>query len=370
MFTPYLPERQLALALERNEAFWRGELEAGPLMWITCAAHGAASELPAVTPLERWTNVEYVTAAAEAELSRRSYVGDALPVHVIRLGPEVFAAWLGAEMTILPEQNTAWVKPFVEEWSEHRKLTIDAQGKWWRLYCELTRASVEAGRGKWVTAYPNMHNGIDALSAIRGPENLSMDLLTEPEAIHQAMGQLTELRRWVTEEMNRLILPAGQGTANWAPGWSAGRYEVIGQNDFSCMISPKLFREFCAADIEAVSAGAGCAMYHWDGPAALVHEEMILNLPVQCVQWVPGAGSPPHSQWLDLLKRIQGAGKTVQCMLPAGNEAEEIEVLTRELDPDRLMIGACAPTREVGEAWLRRARETAAARAVPRVNAH
>jgi hypothetical protein len=363
MFTPYVPELQLTRALERNEAFWRGELEGGPLMWITCAPEGPAPTLPTVTPLERWTNVDYVVAAAEADLSRRAYLGDTLPVHIINLGPDIFSAWLGAEMTISPEHNTTWVKPFVEEWSEHGELTIDPTGKWWRLYCELTQASAEAGRGKWVTTYPDMHSGIDALSAIRGPENLSMDLLTEPEAIGRAMGQMTELWRWVMAEMDRIILPAGQGTANWAPGWSAGRFSVIGQNDYSCMISPKLFRAFCAADNETVIAESDCTLYHWDGPQALVHEETILGWRgLTSVQWVPGAGNPPHSQWIDLMRRIQAAGKPVQCMLMAGNEMEEIEILTRELDPDRLMIHAWAPTRAAGEALLQCAQRAAAKR--------
>ena len=159
-------------------------------------------------------------------------------------GPDQFAAWLGADLELQPRQNTSWCKPFVQDWADHPELRIDSDNRWWRLYLQLLRESVRAGEDKWVTGFPDLHTGIDALSAIRGPENLAVDLVTDPDAIHRAMRQTSDLWKCVVDTASEIILPAGQGTSNWTMGWSDDRFLCIGQNDFSCMISPATFRKY------------------------------------------------------------------------------------------------------------------------------
>jgi hypothetical protein len=138
---------------------------------------------------ELWTNVDYVIAAAKSALSGTHYAGDALPVLCPWLGPDQFAAWLGADLLLKPRQSTSWSKPFVQDWDEHPALRINPDNRWWQIYLQLLRESVRVGQGKWVTGYPDLHSGIDALSAIRGAEELAADLVTNPAAIHRAMRQ-------------------------------------------------------------------------------------------------------------------------------------------------------------------------------------
>jgi len=120
MKTVWIEEKQLSRTLDRNEAFWSGELEDGPLMWITVPGAKPSPSVPEpASEDELWTNVDYVMAATDRTLGGTHYAGDALPV---------FCPWLGP-----------------------------------------------------------------ALSAIRHPENLAMDLLNHPDAIHRAMRQMTDL---------------------------------------------------------------------------------------------------------------------------------------------------------------------------------
>ncbi len=192
--------------------------------------------------------MDYVIAATESALSSTHYAGDALPVFCPWLGPDQFAAWLGADLLLRPRQSTSWSKPFVRDWDEHPELRIEPDNRWWRTYLQLLRESVRAGQGKWVTGYPDLHSGIDALSAIRGAEELAADLVTHPAAIHRAMRQVTDLWKFVVDVVSAIILPAGQGTSNWTMGWSSDRFLRIGQNDCSCMISAPMFEEFCWQD--------------------------------------------------------------------------------------------------------------------------
>lgn len=117
---------------------------------------------------------------------------------------------------------TSWVKPFVLDWDHHSNLRIDPDNRWWKLYLELVRRCVAAGEAKWVTAYPDLHTGIDGLAAIRGPENLMMDMVENPQAVHRAMRQMTRLWVEIVDTVSDIVLPVDQGTSNWTMGWSQG----------------------------------------------------------------------------------------------------------------------------------------------------
>jgi succinate dehydrogenase flavin-adding protein (antitoxin of CptAB toxin-antitoxin module) len=361
--TPWIGKDKLEESLERNEAFWNGNLENGPLVWITVPEAKPGTPPPEPEDEEKiWTDVDYYVKAAEDRLARTYYAGSALPVCHPWLGPDQVSAWLGAEMTILPKDFTSWIKPFVDDWSNYPKLTIDPDNSWWKLYLELLTSCAEAGKDKWITAYPDLHTGIDGLGAIRGPENLMMDMLSEPETIHRAMGQMIDLWKSIVDTVSGIILPYGQGTSNWTMGYSSKRFLCIGQNDFSCLISPEMFEEFCWQDNVVCSSYVDHTIYHLDGPDALRHLPKLLEIEnLDCIQWVQGAGNPLPSQWTDMLNRIQEAGKSVQVLYVPnhGGDAdlrEELDVLCQKLDRNRLFFWAVLDSVEQAEALVGQAK--------------
>ena len=370
METPWIEEKQLRRALQRNQAFWRKQMDGDcPLFWITAPLDKPSRQLPAIaSESEIWTNTEYVIESADDALGRTYFAGDALPLHVPTLGPDQFAAWLGGELTFKPrEHNTSWTRPFVEDWEDYPQLRIDPDNHWWKLYMDLTKASAEAGKGKWITAYPDLHSGADCLSAIRGADRLMTDMLMTPEVIERAMGQLTRLWKGVVDQLDPIILAAGQGTTNWTGGWSEQRFLCIGQNDSTCMISPKMYRDFFWEDNNACCNHVDQSLYHLDGHQAAIHLPAILEYEhLDAVQWIPGAGAPPPSHYLEMLRRIQQAGKMVQCLLVDVNGITdpfaETEILCRELDPQRLFLVADVNSADEANALLNLARRTCAAR--------
>ena len=364
METIWIPERQLAAALQRNEAYWERTLEAYPLLWVTSPNARPGRDLPAPADDEHlWTDVDYAIAATEDRLARTHYAGDALPFHDPWFGPDQFAAWLGADMHILPREWTSWIKPLIETWDDVPEFRIDPDNRWWKLYLASLDASIEAGKGKWITCFPDLHTGIDALSALRGPENLSMDLLVNPEPIHRAMPQLTALWKYVVDLVDTRVRRGGQGTSNWTGGWSHGQFVCIGQNDFTCMISPEMFDEFCREDTRACIDHAQYSLYHLDGPGATRHLPRLLEIEkLHTVQWVHGDGNPPPSHWLPMLQQIQAHGKSVQIWYNLRhttqlvNVFDELDAVCPALDPARLFIGVDMDTADGADAVVRHVR--------------
>jgi len=132
------------------------------------------------------------------------------------------------------------------------------------------------------------------------------------------------------------------------------------QSDVSCMISPSMFEEFVAPELEEMTSWLDGSIYHLDGPDALQHLDRLLALDeLRAIQWTPGTGQETGLAWLDLYKRIQAAGKAVVISL----EYDEVETAVRELVPEELFILTGAPSPADAEALLERAAEITAKRA-------
>ena len=145
-------------------------------------------------------------------------------------------------------------------------------------------------------------------------------------------------------------------------GWSNDRFLCVGQNDFSCMISPAMFETFCGQDNFESCAHVDHSLYHLDGPGAVRHVPFLLRLErLNCIQWIQGAGSPLPSQWVDLLRQIQAGGKSVQLYYGKGHGdhadlKHELDVLCGALDPTRLFIWATVDSAQAAEDIVRYSR--------------
>jgi len=192
----------------------------------------------------------------------------------------------------------------------------------------------------------------EILALLRGTEQLAFDLIEEdPEAIKEALGEINVawLRYW---EASVGIIHQWVGSySHWMGIWS-DQPSIDLQNDFSCLISPGMFEEFFLPALEQQTNWIERTIYHLDGPGAIRHLDLLLSLPeLDGIQWIPGAGAPPVSKWIRLLRRIQAAGKLLQLYC----EPWEVETLLSELEPEGLLLSTYAASEEAAKELLKNA---------------
>ena len=281
------------------------------------------------------------------------WLGEAIPFLQINFGPDQFAAWLGADLRNSSfQEDTSWSVPVVEDWDHHARDIHRPHGVWWDRMLEFQRLVAERAEGKFLSGVPDIHSNMDALSGLRGPQELCCDLHDAPEKIDEAMKKVRRAFAPAFEGIEEAGSMAERGYTGWLPFYSETRYAVL-QCDFACMVGPEHFRRWILPALEEESSYLDHSVYHYDGPDALVHLKDVLSIPgIRAIQWVPGSGNPPVIEWMDLLKEMQKAGKG----LYLGGSPDEIKVYHQNLRPEHVMYDVWVSSPKEAEAllaWLR-----------------
>ncbi len=341
-------ERRLA----RQDAFWECAVIDRPV--VSMVYFG--SEMPAPWPADReyaaqkdrWLDTERVVEEAVANALNMDYMGDALPYAWPNLGPEVFSAFFGLEMEYTAD--TSWAVPIIEDWSEVSHVRFSEENPYWRKLIEMTDALLEAGKGIYYTGLSDLHPGGDAVAGFRDPVDLNTDLLLTPGAVRKMVAYMDETFAFVYEYFHKKLTEAGQPIALW-PGIVSSKKWHVPSNDFSCMISNEMFRDFFLPSIAGECAALDASIYHLDGPAALRHLDTLLDIPeLSAIQWIYGAGNGQASDWLDVYQRCQAAGKGIQILA----EFDELDTLMENLRPEGVWLEVGVGSRKYAEEVLRR----------------
>lgn len=295
-----------------------------PVMILTAPEGSYQGPPPPADMLRRWTDPDYAIPATEAWMKCTRYLGESYPSHWVNLGPGILGAYLGAEPVY--DASTGWFPPLGRELQD-----LDLQWKgdshWWHKTLELTRASVEAGRGRWITGITDLGGTVDVLAALRGTEDLCMDLVENPEEAALARDKVLKCWKNAYSSLADVVQPAAGGTSTWLGVFSSRRTYPL-QCDFSCMISPRMFRDYVMPEIARLCRWLDTPVYHLDGPGAVKHLDALLEIPeLRAVQWVQGAGAPRASEWLPLAERVLAAGKSILLYV----EPDEVAPITTRL---------------------------------------
>jgi hypothetical protein len=102
------------------------------------------------------------------------------------------------------------------------------------------------------------------------------------------------------------------------------------------MISKAMFDDMFLPGLRNECAHTRASIYHLDGPGALHHLDSLLGIPeLNAIQWVYGAGKGPATRWLDVYRKCQAAGKSIQL----GVSLDELEIVIGNLKPEGVWLG-------------------------------
>ena len=340
-------------ALKHWRAFWAGEVLDRPVISVVAPRDGTPELQGQIYTEGHDGNFDEPIQRATAWIESRFWGGDAIPRYVPSFGPDMFAGFLGARLEYAPDTGTSWAVPFVEKWQDVLPLRLDEHNAVWTRLQAFMRRMTEAAQGRWIVSHIDMHSNMDAVSAIRNPERLCMDLLDTPELVERAMADVRRLFPLITDRLYQATDQAVMGSSGWIPMYSEKRYNVT-QCDFCCMVSQPMFRRFILPALADETEHLDCSVYHLDGPGALRHLDDLLALPkLNAIQWVPGAGNKPLREWMDLLRKIIAAGKSVHVYC----DIKEIEHFHKALGPKGVFYDCGAPSEAAARRaveWLRK----------------
>jgi hypothetical protein len=249
----------------------------------------------ALARFERWAAATY-------------FAGEAMPSFDCWFGPDQFAAFMGAELTYAEEDETSWTTPCVTDWAQVQLKLDETPGSVWTELLDFVRTAAQHGQGQYLVSTLDMHTNLDALRGLRGTQELCFDLIDCPNVVDRAMEQVRALYAPVYEA----VYTAGdmqRGTTSWLPSYCEQRYAVV-ECDVICLLGPRHARRFVLPAIAEEAAFLDHCIFHLDGPRALTHLDDLLAIPdIDAIQWVPGDGQPRSVEWMELLQKIQAAGK-------------------------------------------------------------
>ncbi len=340
---------------ERFLAWWNGEAIGRCALAVTAPKKDARDDLPplpkAESVEEQWFDLDLVSERAERGLSRTYFGGEAIPIWSAGYpGIASIPSFLGCPYIL--DLHTGWHDPILTgEDIDYESLSIDTGCREYRYAFDVLRRGVEEAKGKALVSIGAFGGCGDTLAALRETQQLLFDCIERPEQVRAAEDFLMDQWCEVFDSFYEVIREADDGSTCWFALWSPGKF-YSAHNDFSYNISPKMFREIFLPVIERQTEFLDHTVYHVDGINAFTHVDALCDLPrLQALQILPGAGKPSPIHYMDVLKKVQAAGKNLHISIPIS----EVEAALSELSATGLFIQTSARTEDEARDLLKKA---------------
>ncbi len=315
------------------EAFWNHTIIDRPVVCVNSPLEGATPQ-PGMSYMSGFEG-DYLEALQTYDkwAATRYFGGESIPYCDLSFGPDQFAAFLGSELIMGRDRVTSWIKPYVTDWREVQVKLDTRPGSRWNMMLDFMKTGAQYSKDKFLLSMLDLHSNMDCLNAMRGPQNLCIDLVYDGEEVERVLDDVRQLYQPIYESLYYSGGMQNRGTIGWSPIYCEGRSAVI-QCDFIGLIGPKHARRFVIPAIEEEASYLDHCIYHYDGPDALRHLDDILSISaIDVIQWVPGDGRARSPEWMELLKKIQKAGKGLWLF---DWQFEDIKQHYKELEPEGL----------------------------------
>lgn len=287
--------------------------------------------------LRGWYNdAEWILKRNIERFEKTYFAGDALPCIFPYFGTGGHAKYIVPEEQTVYEPDTIWINPIEEEFPDYDFRFDPQTNPVFQRELSIIRYLAEEGEGRFFVGPPDNCGSYDALSQLRGPENLLIDLIEAGQEVKHAAAQMMSILKCSAEYFFSAIKKNNMGGSvhGWMNTWSEGRQLQL-QCDLSVMLSKAMFEEFIVPELQETSGWLDNAIYHMDGMEQLRHLDAVLAVPgIQMIQWVQVAGQPPVTEFISQLRKIQQAGRGLVVQI----EKKQLKPLLDGLSPRGLNL--------------------------------
>jgi len=289
----------------------------------------------------RWFDAEYQVDKFIASLQGSVFHGETFPVFSPNLGPNVYAAFHGAELKY--GEVTSWIERCVHDWDDIPRLKFNEENAYYQKIEELTRIALAKCPGQFLVGYTDLHTSLDCVADWRDPQMLCMDLIDAPERVRELLELADQGFLPLFDHYDALLKAHNQPSVQWMGIPARGKLHAP-SCDFSTMISAEDFSRFYLPSLKSEVRHMTHNIFHLDGKGLIRHLDTIFQLPeIQAIQWVQGVGDDePILQWIPLIKRMQSAGKSVIVDL----KPHELEPFMAEVSPKGVFLWIAAGEEE------------------------
>lgn len=282
---------------------------------------------------ERWYDAEYQIESFMESLKGIKLLGETFPVYWPNIGPNFFAALYGSNLEF--GEITSWAEPCIEEWKDINNLKLNLESEYFKKIEQLTKYALEKCQNKFMVGYTDLHPGMDCVSAWRDTQKLLFDLYDNPDEVKLATKISMKDFQSTYDHFDSMLKEKNQLSVTWMGIPSFGKMHIP-SCDFSAMISPNQFEEFCLPMLQKEVKPMTHNIFHLDGRGVAKHIDLILQVPeIQAIQWVQGVNEDKAiMRWIPLIKKIQGSGKSVVVEV----DKTELDEFIRAVNPEGILL--------------------------------
>ena len=267
------------------------------------------------------------------------YLWEAIPCLFPYFGTAGIAEYAGSKPEYTPE--TAWFHPCLDE-PDADAISFKCPEAFEKQKAAIAKM-LELSKNDYAVTVTDNCGIADALAAMRGPDNFLMDMIINEDFIHQGIQKLLQIYKETQQQLFDLVEENNQGSIHsWMHLWAPKRCAQM-QCDSSVMISPEMYKKFIVPELEELTSFLDYPVYHLDGQEQIRHLDILLSLDkLRAIKWTPVAGQPKTSAFIDVLQRIQKAGKNL-VLTP---QIDEVETLLDHLSSRGLHMVVCVGSKE------------------------
>lgn len=318
-----------AQLVEDFEKWWNHELKR-PIIQVNLSKKDAIPCASRGELLDMLYNYD-ITPQDVAKEYRKSfenieYLGDSFPVYYMR-STGILGAMLGQTYNIDVQRGTIWFEEMKGKELEDIHPILTDDNKLFNRGLALIEAFQVEFKDTIAIGIPNLGGMMDIVESMRGANNSLMDLYDDPEEIIRLNDDIYNAYEKAYKQNTAAIdKDSILGYTGWITILSQKPY-FISQCDFCCMISKDMFDEFVFDTLHKEAVLIERSFYHLDGPGAIKHLDRIIECGFDGIQWIQGAGNPPHysGKWDDIYKKIYDAGLLMQLNLDTKDDLKAID---------------------------------------------